>query len=96
VNLFYPEIFAADPVVKYGGLWWPAMSVSCGVSNTVTLSGGGTLAIAFSCDSYNPASTVPVGTFSFFGNVITVNCGGLAAGETRTFSGAISVADEWA
>jgi hypothetical protein len=96
VNLFYPEIFAADPVVKYNGLWWPAMSVSCAVSNTVTLSGGGTLSIAFSCDSYNPASTTPVGTFDFFGNAVAVNCGGLAAGETRTFSGAISVADEWA
>jgi hypothetical protein len=96
VNLFYPEIFAADPVVRYNGLWWPAMSVSCAVSNTVTLSGGGELSIAFSCDSYNASSTTPVGTFSFFGNVITVNCAGLAAGETRTFSGSLGVADEWA
>ncbi len=96
VNLFYPEIFAPDPVVRFGGKWWPAMSVSCAVSNTVTLSGGGTASIAFSCDSYNPPSTMPVGTFSFFGNEIAVNCAGLAAGETWTFSGALSVADEWA
>jgi len=96
VNLFYPEIFAPDPVVKYDGLWWPAMSVSCSVSNSVTLSGGGTLAIGFACDTYSPSSATPLGTFSFFGSVITVNCAGLAAGETRTFSGAISVADEWA
>jgi hypothetical protein len=96
VNLFYPEIFAPDPVVRYGGQWWPAMSVSCAVSNTVTLSGGGELSIAFSCDSYNPASTTAIGTFSFFGNAVPVYCAGLAAGETRTFSGALSVADEWA
>ena len=34
VNLFYPEIFAPDPVVRYNGQWWPAMSVSCAVANT--------------------------------------------------------------
>jgi len=96
VNLFYPELFAADPVVRFNGLWYPAMSVSCAVVNTVTLSGGGGLSIPFLCDSYNPASTTAVGTFDFFGNAITVSCGGLASGETRTFSGAISVADEWA
>jgi len=96
VNLFYPEIFAPDPVVRYGGLWWPAMSISCSVINTVTFSGGGTLNIAFACDTYNPSSTVAIGSFSFFGNTIPVNCGGLGAGETRTFSGALSVADEWA
>jgi hypothetical protein len=96
VNLFYPEIFAPDPCVRYNGQWWPVMSVSCAVSNAVTLSGGGELSIAFSCDTYNPSSTTPIGTFSFFGNDITVNCAGLAAGETRTFSGSISVADEWA
>ena len=40
VNLFYPEIFAPDPVVRYGGKWWPAMSVSCAVTNTVNLDFG--------------------------------------------------------
>jgi hypothetical protein len=96
VNLFYPEIFAPDPVVKYDGLWWPAMSVSCAVTNTVTLSGGGTLSIAFTCDTFNPSSTTSIGSFSFFGTSIPVNCSALAAGETRTFSGALTVADEWA
>ncbi len=95
VNLFYPETLAPDPVVRYGGQWWPAMSISCAVSNTVTLSGGGRLSIAFSCDSYNPASTTTIGAFSFFGVEVPVSCAGLAAGETRTFSGAVSVADEW-
>jgi hypothetical protein len=96
VNLFYPEIFAPDPVVRYGGQWWPAMSVSCAVSNTVTLSGGGELSIAFACDTYNPSSTTTIGTFSFFGTDIPVRCAGLATGETRTFSGSLSVANEWA
>ena len=96
VNLFYPEIFAPDPVVRFNGQWWPAMSVSCAVSNTVRLSGGGVLSIAFSCDSYNPASTTSIGTFSFFGNTVPVHCAALAAGETRTFSGSLSVTDEWA
>ena len=95
VNLFYPEIFAPDPVVQYNGQWWPAMSLSCAVSNTVRLSSGGELSIAFSCDTYNPASTATIGTFSFFGNDVPVHCAGLAAGETRTFSGAISVAGEF-
>jgi hypothetical protein len=71
------------------------MSVSCAVSNMVALSGGGELSIAFSCDSYNPASTTPIGTFSFFGTSVPVHCTGLASGETRTFSGALTVADEW-
>jgi hypothetical protein len=96
VNLFYPETLAPDPVVRYGGQWWPAMSVSCAVSNTVRLSGGGTLSIAYSCDSYNPASTTAIGTFSFFGTEVPVNCAALAAGETRTFSGALTVEDEFA
>ena len=96
VNLFYPETLAPDPVVRYGGQWWPAMSVSCAVSNTVTLSGGGTLSIAFSCDSYNPASTTTIGTFSFFGTEVPVNCAALAAGETRTVSGSLTVEDEFA
>jgi hypothetical protein len=72
------------------------MSVSCGVSNMVTLSGGGELSIAFGCDTYNPASTTTIGTFSFFGQTIPVCCAGLAPGETRTFSGSLSVANEWA
>jgi hypothetical protein len=95
VNLFYPEIFAPDPVVRYAGQWWPAMSVSCAVANTVTLSGGGELGIGFSCDTYNPASTTLIGAFTFFGASVPVYCAGLAAGETRTISGAISVADEF-
>jgi hypothetical protein len=95
VNLFYPEIFAPDPVVRYAGKWWPAMSVSCAVSNTVELDGGGELSIAFSCDSYNPSSTIAVGTFSFFGASVPVFCASLDSGETRTFSGSLSVADEW-
>jgi hypothetical protein len=96
VNLFYPETLAADPVVRYGGQWWPAMSVSCAVSNTVTLSGGGTLSIAYSCDSYNPASTTTIGAFSLFGTEVAVHCAALAAGETRTFSGSLTVEDEFA
>jgi hypothetical protein len=95
VNLFYPEIFAPDPVVRFDGQWWPAMSVSCSVLNTVTLSGGGALGIAYSCDTYNPASTTLIGTFAFFGVSVPVYCGGLGPGETRTISGAITVADEW-
>lgn len=95
VNLFYPEIFAPDPVVKFDGKWWPAMSVSCAVSNTVTLSGGGTASIAFSCDTFNPASTAAIGTFALFGVDVPVSCAGLAAGETRTFSGALTVAGEF-
>jgi hypothetical protein len=97
VNLFYPEVFAPDPVVRYAGKWWPAMSVSCGVSNSVTLSGGGgTLSIGFACDTYNPASATLIGAFTFFGVSVPVYCPGLAPGETRTLSGAITVADEWA
>ena len=95
VNLFYPEFFMPDPVVQYDGQWWPAMSVSCAVSNTVTLSGGGTLSIAFSCDSYNPASTTLIGSFAFFGESVPVFCAALAAGETRSIAGALTVADEW-
>ncbi len=47
VNLFYPEIFAPDPVIQYDGKWWPAMSVSCSVTNTVALASGGSLAIEY-------------------------------------------------
>ncbi len=72
------------------------MSVSCAVSNSVRLSGGGEVSIAFSCDSYNPSSTTPVGTFSLFGNEIAVNCADWRRARRGTFSGALSVADEWA
>jgi len=96
VNLFYPEIFAPDPVIKYDGKWWPAMSVSCSVTNTVALESGGALEIDFSCDSYDPSSTTEIGAFSFFGVSVPVFCAALAPGETRTISGALTVANEWA
>jgi hypothetical protein len=96
VNLFYPEIFAADPVIKYAGQWWPAMSVSCSTTNTVTLDGGGELEIAFACDTYDPSSTTEIGAFTFFGVSVPVRCADLAPGETRTVSGSIAVVDEWA
>jgi hypothetical protein len=95
VNLFYPEIFAPDPVVKYDGKWWPAMSVSCSVTNTVDLDSGGELEIAFSCDSFDPSSTTEIGAFSFFGVSTPVFCAALSPGETRTFSGSLTVAEEW-
>jgi hypothetical protein len=95
VNLFYPEIFAPDPVVRFDGKWWPAMSVSCAVTNTVALDGGGEASIAFACDSFNPSSTTAIGTFTLFGQAVSVACAGLASGETRTFSGSLAVADEW-
>jgi hypothetical protein len=101
VNLFYPEIFAPDPVIRFGGKWWPAMSISCAVTNAVTLSSGGSLSIGYSCSTYDPASTTEIGTFSFFGVAVPVFCAGLAAAhgstpsETRSISGAISVANEW-
>jgi len=95
VNLFYPAIFAPDPVIKFGGKWWPAMSVSCSVANTVTLDAGGALEIAYSCDSYDPGSTTEIGTFTFFGATVPIFCEALAPGETRTFSGSIAVETEW-
>jgi len=103
VNLFYPEIFAPDPVIRYDGLWWPAMSVSCQVTNTVNLTGGGELELEFDCTTLpDPESTTSLGTFSFFGASVPVFCTALAPpsgpdpGETRTFSGALTVANEWA
>jgi hypothetical protein len=36
-----------------------------------------------------------IGAFTFFGASVPVYCAGLAPGETRTISGAITVADEW-
>ena len=95
VFLFYPEIFAPDPVVKFDGKWWPAMSISCSVSNTVTLDGGGELEIAYSCDSYDPGSTTEIGAFSFFGVSVPVFCESLGPGETRSFSGSLAVETEW-
>jgi hypothetical protein len=95
VDLFFPETYAPDPVIRYGGLWWPAMSLSCDVTNTVTLTGGGSRSLRFTCDTYNPASTTAIGTFSFFGHPVPVFCSGLAAGETRSITGALTVADEF-
>ncbi len=101
VNLFYPEIFAPDPVVQFGGKWWPAMSVSCSVTNTVELAAGGSLSIAYDCTTFDPASTTEIGSFSFFGISVPVYCTGLAPGggseaaETRSFSGSLTVANEF-
>jgi len=101
VNLFYPEFFAPDPIIRFGGKWWPAMSVSCSVINSVTLTGGGSLSIEFDCTTFDPASTTEIGSFAFFGVSVPVFCAGLApAGgsvpaETRTFSGSLTVANEW-
>jgi hypothetical protein len=94
-GVFDPEIFAPDPVIKYDGKWWPAMSVSCSVTNTVALESGGELEIAYSCDSFDPASTTEIGAMSFFGVSVPVFCAALASGETRTFSGTLTVANEW-
>lgn len=102
VNLFYPEIYAPDPVIRYAGQWWPAMSISCAVTNTVTLTSGGSLSIEYDCTTFDPGSTVEIGSFSFFGVSVPVYCSGLAPAhgsvpaETRTFSGALTVANEWA
>jgi hypothetical protein len=52
--------------------------------------------MGFACDTFNPASTTEIGTFSFFGVSVPVYCGALAVGETRTFSGSIAVETEWA
>ena len=101
LNLFYPEIFAPDPVIKYDGKWWPAMSVSCAVTNTVALASGGSLSIGYDCTTFDPASTTEIGSFSFFGVSVPVFCTGLAPrdgsepAETRTFSGSLTVANEW-
>jgi len=101
VNLFYPEFFAPDPVVQYDGMWWPAMSVSCAVTNTVTLTSGGSLSIGYDCTTFDPSSTTEIGSFSFFGVSVPVYCAGLAPrsgsepAETRTFSGSLTVANEW-
>jgi hypothetical protein len=102
VNLFYPEIFAPDPVIQYDGQWWPAMSVSCSVTNTVHLTSGGSLSIEYDCTTFDPASTIEIGSFSFFGVSVPVYCTALAPrsgstpAETRTFSGSLTVAEEFA
>ena len=96
MNLFYPAIYASDPVIRYDGKWWPAMSVSCSVTNTVALESGGELEVVYACDTFDPASTTEIGSFSFFGVSLPVFCPALEAGETRTFSGALTVANEWA
>jgi len=102
VNLFYPEVFVPDPVVKYNDLFWPAMSISCQVTNTVDLDSGGSLEIEFDVTSLpDPSSTVNIGSFSFFGVSVPVFCTTLAPAsgsdpaETRTFSGSLSVNSEW-
>jgi hypothetical protein len=102
VNLFYPEIFVRDPVVKYNGLWWPAMSISCSVENTVELDIGGEAGIGFDCTTLpDPDSTTEIGSFDFFGVTVPVFCTDLAPAsgpdpaETRTFSGSLQVAAEW-
>lgn len=102
VNLFYPEIFVPDPVIRYNGLWWPTMSLSCHVLNSVDLDTGGSLAIGFDCTTLpDAASTVNIGSFSFFGVSVPVFCpplfpaSGSDPAETRSFSGALTVASEW-
>jgi len=103
VNLFYPEVYAPDPMVKYAGQYWPALSVSCSVTNTVALDAGGSASISFDCTTLpDPASTTELGAFTFFGASVPVFCQPLAPAdgsdpaETRTFSGSLSVAGEWA
>ncbi len=103
VNLFYPEVYAPDPMVKYGGQYWPAMSIACSVTNSVNLDGGGSESISFDCTTLpDSASTTQIGSFSFFGASVPVFCQPLASAdasdpaETRTFSGSLAVAGEWA
>ena len=84
VNLFYPEIFAPDPVVKYDGQWWPAMSVSCAVTNTVTLdSAAASWRSRSTARRSIRASTTEIGAFSFFGVSVPVFCAGLAPASGR-------------
>ena len=79
VNLFYPEVYAPDPVVQYAGLWWPALSVSCQVTNTVALSGAARWSSSFDCTTLpDPESTTEIGTFTFFGVAVPVFCTALA------------------
>ena len=103
VNLFYPEFFVPDPVVRFDGKWWPVLSVSCAVGNTVELDGGGELSMGFDCSTFDPGDTTEIGTFTFFGAApVPVYCAGLAPAsgddpaETRTFSGSLTVENEFA
>jgi len=103
VNLFYPEVYAPDPMVKYAGQYWPALSISCSVTNSVALDSGGSASISFDCTTLpDPASTTELGAFTFFGVSVPVFCQPLAPAsgsdpaETRTFAGSLSVAGEWA
>jgi hypothetical protein len=103
VNLFYPRSAAPDPVVAYAGLWWPALSLSCQVTNTIPLETGGAVAIGYDCTTLaDGVSTHLLGSFSFFGVAVPVYCQPLAAAsgsdpaETRTFAGSLTVASEWA
>jgi hypothetical protein len=102
VNLFYPEVYAPDPIVRYAGLWWPALSISCRVVNIVTLDSGGSLELSFDCTTLpDLESTTSLGTFTFFGVDVPVFCAPLAPpsgpdpAETRSFSGMLTVLDEW-
>jgi hypothetical protein len=103
VDLFYPEVYAPDPIVKYAGMYWPAMSISCAVTNTVNLDGGGSESIEFDCTTLpDPSSTTAIGSFSFFGSSVPVYCQPLQPGdsadpaETRTFAGSIAEGVMWA
>jgi hypothetical protein len=89
-------------VVRYDGLWWPALSISCAVTNTVALTGGGSESLSFDCTTLpDGVCTTSLGTFTFFGAAVPVFCRPLAPpsgpdpGETRTFSGELSVSAEW-
>jgi hypothetical protein len=95
-SLFYPQVYAPNPMIQYNGLWWPMMGISCQVTNTVPLGSGGALALTFDCTTLpSTSSTTALGSFSFFGVDVPVFCNALSAGETRSFSGALTVADEW-
>jgi hypothetical protein len=103
VDLFYTEVYAPDPMIKYAGQWWPAMSISCSVTNMVNLTGGGSESMEFDCTTLpDPSSTTNIGSFSFFGVSVPVFCQPLQPGdgsdpaETRSFSGSLTVAGVWA
>jgi hypothetical protein len=96
VDLFFAGIFVPDPVVNFNDLWWPAMSISCLVENTVMLDEDDSLGIQFDCTTLpDPHSTTNIGSFSFFGVSVPVFCTALGLEVTRSFSGALTVADEW-
>jgi hypothetical protein len=78
------------------------MSISCSVSNVVDLDDGGELDMSYDCTTLpDPESTTEIGTMTFFGVSVPVNCTALAPpsgpdpAETRTFTGALTVAEEW-